>query len=124
MPLKDLLLVTAAVGLLLGVMRFAVPGGRPTHVLAYVSVQGGALALTTFVAAWAALSSRPFWLRIGLTCVVAGLGGAIPPWAFGSFGSDPLWWCEVLHGVEAATVWSSLAVFRLHGYRLSAPPLV
>jgi hypothetical protein len=36
---------------------------------------------------------------------------------------DPLWWCELLHGVTAACVFLSLSIFRLHGYRLWKTPL-
>jgi hypothetical protein len=116
-PLRDLLTLTAAVALLLGVMRFAVPGIRDGVILAYVTVLGAGLAATVFVAMWAALSPSRIWPVIPVI-LAAAIDGALPLLFFGAVRSEPLWWLLTLHGVAAATVFLSLGVFRLHGYRL------
>jgi hypothetical protein len=116
-PLKDLLLVIAAVSLLLAVMRFAEPGVRDRFTLAYVTVIGSGLAATVFASAWAALSPRRIW-PIFAAGAVAAIGGALPHLLFGARSTDPLWWCETLHAATATAIYISLSIFRLHGYRL------
>ena len=66
---------------------------------------------------WAALSRRAAWVRLIAGSASAALDGAVPYLA--SRTTDPIWWCETLHGVLAAVVFLSLSVFRLHGYRLT-----
>jgi hypothetical protein len=120
LPLKDMLIVTAAVALLLAVLRFAVPGVRDVLVLAYVSIHGAALAVTVFVATWATFSRWRLGVRLAVLCLAAAVNGAIPNAVSSIPGPDPLWWCETLHGVTAAAVWLFLGIYRLHGYRLTA----
>jgi hypothetical protein len=118
LPLRDALVVTAAVAVLLSVMRFAVPGARATMVLAYVSVHGIGLAVTVLAATWAAFSRRSLLLRWPAVGIVAGISGSIPGIAFSTSRIDPLWWCVMLHLTAGAAVLLSLHAFRLHGYRL------
>jgi hypothetical protein len=117
-PLRDILLLTAGIAFLLAVLRFASPGARPFYLLAYVSIYGTALATTVFINTWAALGTRPFLLRLGLSGPAVPILGAMPVLLLPGFRGDPLWWCEIVFAVTAATVFLSLTIFRLHGYRL------
>lgn len=119
-PLSDSLILTAAIALFFAVMRFVVPGARPIFVLAQFSILGITLAMVVFVATWAALSSQSRVVRWGLSGLVVPLVGVLPCWfVFGQQFAAIWWWCELVYVLSASTVFLSLEVFRLHGYRLN-----
>lgn len=118
-PVSDTLILTAAIALCLGVMRFVVPGAIPMIALAQFTTLGITLAVVVWISTWAAFSSRSRVVRWGLSGLVVPSVGVLAVWA--TFGQQfaAMWWlCELVIVLTALTVFLSLKVFRLHGYRL------
>jgi WD40 repeat protein len=123
LPLSDLLLVTAAIAVLLAVTRFVLAFPLGIHLVAHLAAFGVGLAMTTFVAIWAALARRHMVVRLTLLVVVAAVSGALP-WLlwlltgilYAKHARD--WWPTMVCGFAALAVLLSFSIFRLHGYHL------
>ena len=117
-PLRDVFLLITAAATFVAVARFIKPYSMPWWGVFFVLSNGVTLAITAFVASWAALGSMRWWLRMAAAiAVTAGLGSGLPV-VFAGLPIFPWWWYLNNHAIFAALIFSSLLIFRVNGYRL------
>jgi hypothetical protein len=118
-PLRDILLVTAAIGIVLLVSKQMSLGGNfEWWFLGFAALICLTQAVVALVALWTALSQRTLWQRLTLGLVGVAAVSALAPLAFYGAPLLPLWWYVVTQGCEAAFIFGLLMPFRIRGYRL------
>ncbi|MGH7140840.1 MAG: WD40 repeat domain-containing protein [Pirellulales bacterium] len=117
--LKDLVIWTAAAGVLLGVARHLSPGVQPPILTAFEAVGGASLGIACATAYWAAGSRLPIALRLFVLFAVAvAAGSATEP--FRAFiGLHPWWWYVAINITAASCVADAWLIFRLHRDRFT-----
>jgi hypothetical protein len=117
--LNDLVIWTAAAGILLGVARHLSPRLQPPISTAFEAVGGASLGLTCATAYWAAGSRLPIALRLSVLLAVAvAAGSATEPFRI-FIGLHPWRWYVSINITAALCVASALLIVRLRRDRFT-----
>lgn len=116
--LTDLLLWVSVASVLCGETKFTAPLMPPRTQWWPLTTMGATLAIVSIASVWAAFGKTAAWLRISAWTVIVLTCGLFDHLLFGRVTQLAWWWPVGLHASLAASMAASLAVFRVHGFRL------
>jgi len=80
-------------------------------------LNGATYAVSAAIGMWAALGRSAWWLRAVISLIIGGTIGFVPSALFYNSRILRWWWHWVVHVLIALIAFTTLLVFRWHGYR-------